>query len=119
MPYASLGFSEGNLYWLGGSVLLSFISKAERALAARLVQSQRFFLFFLTIRWLCLLVRCLFGKYTPLCIYWCSRALSGSSPLLECRVITIFELSKVPLFEPFAWSVRIQLAVRACCLVAG
>jgi hypothetical protein len=29
------------------------------------------------------------------------------------------ELSEVPLFEPLAWSVRIQLAVRACCSVVG
>jgi hypothetical protein len=47
--------------WLG-----TIISKAVRALAARLVQRQRIFV---TTRWLCLLVLCLFGKYTLLCIY--------------------------------------------------
>ena len=47
--------------WLG-----TIISKAVRALAARLVQRQRIFV---TTPWLCLLVLCLFGKYTLLCIY--------------------------------------------------
>ena len=47
--------------WLG-----TIISKAVRALAARLVQRQRIFV---TTPWLWLLVLCLFGKYTLLCIY--------------------------------------------------
>ena len=36
-----------------------------------------------------------------------------------CRVIILLELSEVPLLEPLAWSVRTQLAVRACCSVVG
>ena len=86
--------------WLG-----TIISKAVRALAARLVQRQRIFV---TTPWLCLLVLCL-------CVY--ISALSGST--LVCRVIILLELSEVPLFEPVAWSVRIQLAVRACCSEVG
>ena len=80
-------------------------SKAVRALAARLVQRQRIFV---TTPWLCLLVLCL-------CVY--ISALSGST--LVCRVIILLELSEVPPFEPVARSVRIQLAVRACCSVVG
>ena len=64
--------------------------------------------FFVTTPWLWLLVRCLFGIYTLLCIFQCS--LYGST--LVCRVIILLELSEVPLFEPLAWSVRIQLAVQ-------
>ena len=53
---------RGNLTgWLG-----TIISKAVRALAARLVQRQRIFV---TTPWLWLLVLCLFGKHTILCIY--------------------------------------------------
>jgi hypothetical protein len=73
-----------------------------RALGARLVQRQRIFV---TTPWLCLLVLCLFS------------ALSGSTHV--CGVIILSKLSEVPLFEPLAWSVRIQLAVRACCSVVG
>ena len=40
-------------------------------------------------------------------------ALSGST--LVCRVITLLELSEVPLIELIALSVRIQLALRARC----
>jgi hypothetical protein len=63
------------------------------------------------------------------CVFWCVvfsinsldcayiSALSGST--LMCRVTFFLGLSEVPLFEPVARSVRIQLAVRACCSVAG
>ena len=91
--------------WLG-----TIISKAVRALAARLVQRQRIFV---TTPWLWLLVLCLLN--TLYCVY--ISALSGST--LVCRVIILLELSEVPLFEPVAWSVRTQLAVRACCSVVG
>ena len=95
--------------WLG-----TIISKAVRALAARLVKRQRIFV---TTPWLWPLVLCFFGKYSTLyCVY--ISALSGST-LLVCRVIILLELSEVPLFEPVALSVRTQLAVRACCSVVG
>ena len=55
--------SRGNLTgWLG-----TIVSKAVRALAARLVKPQN--IFGDNPRWLCLLVPCLFGKYTLLCMY--------------------------------------------------
>ena len=85
-----------------------------RALAARLVQRQRIFV---TTPWLWLLVLCLLN--TIYCVY--ISALSGSTLVcsVQCRVFIFLELSEVPLFEPVAWSVRIQLAVRACCSEVG
>jgi len=66
-PFTALPFLESHLGW--GNLtgwLGTIISRAVRALAARLVQRQRIFV---TTPWLCLLVLCLFGKYTLLCIY--------------------------------------------------
>ena len=83
-----------------------------RALAARLVQRQRIFV---TTPWLWLFWCFVFSVNTLYCVY--ISALSGST--LVCRVFIFLELSEVPLFEPVAWSVRIQLAVRACCSVVG
>ena len=90
----------------------TIISKAVRALAARLVQRQRIFV---TTPWLWLFWCFVFSVNTLYCVY--ISALSGST--LVCRVIILLELSEVPPIEPEARSVRIQLAVRARCSVVG
>ena len=69
------------------------------------------------------------GHWSESCVFWCLvfwvntlfcvyiSALSGGTSV--CRVIILLELSKLPLIELVARSVRIQLALRALFSLVG